>query len=535
MASRFWTRGDSSGDEEESDYDEEVGLWRVVSLPSQFFGSRYLKENASDSDDFGWAKHVVQSTKDKRFEEMSALVDRDEECYEDQRLGRLQESFDKINKHRRSCGVLESEKVPNLYIKALVMWWGAGEDDERKDKIMDKRFMKDPSEITWDIVNKKFKEIVAACGRGNRRVELTPPKLEILFSVVSAQFDVNPSLSGHMPINVWKKCVQIMLAILDILVQHPNIVVDDVVESEDDETRKGTDFQGTIRRIDVEFFKSLQCIDPHTCEYVERLRDEPIFLVLAQNVQEYLQRVGDYKAAAKVALKRVELVYYKPQEVYDAMRKLAEVERMKKAKRGCTQSGRRKTCVTLKRDGVVLDLVPPPTKVNNLIFGRTWVDSPGEMVMTNLTTGYKVVLYFQPCSWFGAGRYEVDGYVYNATEEPKLLMTGKWNESMSYQPCDMEGEPLPGTELKEVWRLAATPENDKFQYTHLPHKINSFETAPRKLLASDSRLRPDRYALQNGDLSKAGREATLSLSLSLSIYIYVKVYHYTATPISKPF
>lgn len=52
-----------------------------------------------------------------------------------------------------------------------------------------------------------------------------------------------------------------------------------------------------------------------------------------------------------------------------------------------------------------------------------------------------------PCR---AGRYEVDGYVYDANEEPKLLMTGKWNESMSYQPCDAEGEPLPGIELKEV-------------------------------------------------------------------------------------
>lgn len=44
----------------------------------------------------------------------------------------------------------------------------------------------------------------------------------------------------------------------------------------------------------------------------------------------------------------------------------------------------------------------------------------------------------------------MDGYVYNSEEEPKILMTGKWNESMSYQPCDLEGEPLPGTELKEV-------------------------------------------------------------------------------------
>ncbi|RZC78885.1 hypothetical protein C5167_003104 [Papaver somniferum] len=165
-----------------------------------------------------------------------------------------------------------------------------------------------------------------------------------------------------------------------------------------------------------------------------------------------------------------------------------------------------RTRVTLKRDGVVIDLVPPPTKVNNLIFGRTWVDSPGEMIMTNLTTGDKVVLYFQPCGWFGAGRYEVDGYVYNAAEEPKILMTGKWNEYMSYQPCDLEGEPLSGTELKEVWRVAEVPPNDKFQYTHFAHKINSLETAPRKLLASDSRLRPDRYALEKGDLSKAGSE-----------------------------
>lgn len=30
------------------------------------------------------------------------------------------------------------------------------------------------------------------------------------------------------------------------------------------------------------------------------------------------------------------------------------------------------------------------------------------------------------------------------------MMTGKWNESMSYQPCDIEGEPLTGTDLKEV-------------------------------------------------------------------------------------
>jgi len=96
--------------------------------------------------------------------------------------------------------------------------------------------------------------------------------------------------------------------------------------------------------------------------------------------------------------------------------------------------------------------------------------------------------------------------VYSAEEEPKIMITGKWNTSMSCQPCDQEGEPLPGTELKEIWRIAPTPKNDKYQYTHFAHKINSFDTAPKKLLPSDSRLRPDRYALEKGDMSKSGAE-----------------------------
>lgn len=405
--------------------------------------NKYYSDNDSDSDGSEGPKRVIRHVKDKRFDEMSATVDQMKNAMKINDWVSLQERFEKINKQLgKVMRVMESDRAPNLYVKALVMLEDflnqalankeakkkmssinakalnamkqklkknnreyedliskyrqkpelfkekvdneqepKEEDDEfdedhltleseqrrdeepkkeaaesgsgwekmlsKKDKVMDKQ-LKDPSQITWDTVNKKFKEIVTARGRkGTSKTELveqltflariakTPAqKLEILFSVVSAQFDVNSLSSGHMPINVWKQCVQNLLTILDILTQNSNIAVDDMVEPDENETQKGADFSGTIRiwgnlvafieRIDLEFFKSLQVIDPHTREYVERLRDEPMCSVLAQNVQEYLERIGDYQGASKVALKRVELIYYKPQEVYDAMKKLAE-------------------------------------------------------------------------------------------------------------------------------------------------------------------------------------------------------------------
>ena len=63
-------------------------------------------------------------------------------------------------------------------------------------------------------------------------------------------------------------------------------------------------------------------IDPHTHQYMDRMKDEPVFLALASKASDYLGGRGEMKAQAKIALRRVEHFYYKTGTVYGAMRRM---------------------------------------------------------------------------------------------------------------------------------------------------------------------------------------------------------------------
>jgi len=156
-----------------------------------------------------------------------------------------------------------------------------------------------------------------------------------------------------------------------------------------------------------------------------------------------------------------------------------------------------RTRIKLKTTNEEFALVPPTCKAWNLVIGRLWVDTFGEMQIENINNGWKTVLEFVPCGYFGAGRYTVKGNVFNKEGKPMLYIDGKWNDNLGYCQCDESGEPLSGAERVEMWKATEKPANDPYSMTSFVHEhLNHWKGGP--LLKSDSRLRPDRVALELG-------------------------------------
>ena len=74
-----------------------------------------------------------------------------------------------------------------------------------------------------------------------------------------------------------------------------------------------------VQRLEEEYTKSLQKINPHTAEYILRLKDESALVALAAAIQAYYARIGSTEEAASVALLQVEHMYYKHDSIAHAV------------------------------------------------------------------------------------------------------------------------------------------------------------------------------------------------------------------------
>ena len=115
---------------------------------------------------------------------------------------------------------------------------------------------------------------------------------------------------------------------LDTLERNPNYIVHELAEEWDDDEKTpepGPDevfkvpgsVVSFIERLDDELTRSLQNIDPHTTEYIERLGDESALyagIVRSQAYYEKIQQLPEVKVTEslnRVVNRRLEHVYFK--------------------------------------------------------------------------------------------------------------------------------------------------------------------------------------------------------------------------------
>lgn len=159
-------------------------------------------------------------------------------------------------------------------------------------------------------------------------------QIRVLLTMVSARFDLGTGTATSMPLEQWKAAEKDLSTLLDVLVKNTDhIVIENAEEWEDDDKpptlqpgEKYIKVPGSmvsyIERLDDELTRSLQTIDPHTSEYIERLTDEASLyntIFRGQLYYEHLRQDSQLEipqdSVNRIVMRRLEHVYFKPASV----------------------------------------------------------------------------------------------------------------------------------------------------------------------------------------------------------------------------
>ncbi|KAL6950933.1 hypothetical protein ACO0QE_000215 [Hanseniaspora vineae] len=171
----------------------------------------------------------------------------------------------------------------------------------------------------------------------------------------------------------------------------------------------------------------------------------------------------------------------------------------------------------------------PNNQVVGILIGNPQVDNYGDMEIKNHTTGDRCVLHFKARGWRSNHAYEVKGEVYNAKGGKEWVLGGHWNDDLYakkvLQPnsneeikIDDKKSSSSSTSASEgadakydgskflIWKAAPRPDSP-FNLTSFAITLN----APQPQLVpylprTDTRLRPDQRAMEDGKYDLAGDE-----------------------------
>ncbi|KAG8014410.1 Oxysterol-binding protein-related protein 1 [Nibea albiflora] len=182
----------------------------------------------------------------------------------------------------------------------------------------------------------------------------------------------------------------------------------------------------------------------------------------------------------------------------------------------------------------------PTCCVHNIIVGQLWIEQYGSVEVINHKTGERCSMSFKPCGLFGKELHKVEGYILDKSKKKLCAIYGKWTECLytvdaatfdnhkktdrknsdekkgNKQVFGQEEIPLPDAETVEVipgseliWKITPRPENSAkfYAFSTFAMHLNELETSMEGVVpTTDSRLRPDIRAMENGDIDLASAE-----------------------------
>jgi translation initiation factor 3 subunit C len=215
-------------------------------------------------------------------------------------------------------------------------------------------------------VMKKLDELMAQRGRRGTskkdqiaQLELLstaqiPPVMSamVLVHLIAAQFDTSMTRNNvnHMPISfeiveegtgmskssrencLWTKCMHNVRKLLQVLRENPELTEEatgqqsatttsmqgappndavEMMDADDEPLIVAQNLVSFVERLDDELYLSLRLLDSHSAEFLKRLLDIAPLLSLAKEVQEYYEKISNHQVAARLAMRRLEHLYYK--------------------------------------------------------------------------------------------------------------------------------------------------------------------------------------------------------------------------------
>ncbi|KAL2312740.1 Sterol binding ankyrin repeat protein [Schizosaccharomyces pombe] len=138
------------------------------------------------------------------------------------------------------------------------------------------------------------------------------------------------------------------------------------------------------------------------------------------------------------------------------------------------------------------------SSVVGIILGSPSVDNYGQMHIVNHSSGINCVLDFKPRGWRGTNAHEVKGSVQSTDDTPKWMVNGHWNDKIFGQQ--------PNGNKMLLWQNHERPPRP-FNLTPFAISLNALTPQLKPWLPpTDTRLRPDQRAMENGQYDLAASE-----------------------------